>query len=112
MPSGVASQSFELLRQIDDRPDVIVRLVALLQLIVGERPVERHSEIERDELRDLIDESVWVAEYPADVTHDRPGGHGSEGDDLRDVVWGISGGDIVDHPVATLHAEVDVEIRQ
>ena len=111
VPPGVAGQSFELARQIDDRPDVFVRLVALLQSVVGECTFERHSQLERDELRNLVDESVGVAEHPANVTHDRLGGHGPERDDLSDMVGGVPGSDIVDDAVAALHAEIDIEIR-
>ena len=112
VPARVSRQPFEPARQIDDRPDVVVRLVALLQCGVGERAVKRHPELERDQLRDLIDEPVGVAEHAADVAYHRLGGHGPERDDLGHVVRRVPGGDVVDDAIASLHAEIDVEVRQ
>ena len=39
------------------------------------------------------------------------GGHGVEGDDLRDLLAAVLAGDVVDHFAAAVHAEVDVDIR-
>src|SRR5690606_18644996 len=44
------------------------------------------------------------------VAYHRLGRHGTEGDDLAHRVAPVGLGHVVDHPVAAVHAEVDVEV--
>ena len=113
MLAGVARQSFERARGVDQRAHVLLLFVALLQQrFLFQRLVERHVELVRDELGELVDIAVRVIERAPDVAHHRLGRHGAEGDDLADPVLAVAAGDVFDHAVAPLHAEVDVEVRQ
>ncbi len=112
MGAGVARQALEDARQIDEFANLGFGLVQAPQfLFLLQRLVQRHADFHRNQLGDLVDEAVGVAEHAADVAHHRLGGQGAVGDDLRDAVAAIFVGHILDDPVASLHAEIDVEIR-
>ena len=59
----------------------------------------------------LSAKAVAVAEHARDVADHRLRGHRAVGDDLRDAVAPVALGDVIDDPVAALHAEVHVEVR-
>jgi hypothetical protein len=105
-------QSFERLRQVDDLPHQRVRVVRLLQLRAGlEAVVEVDLDALRDQLRDLVDAAVRDLEHTAGITDRCTRHHRPEGDDLRDAVAAVLLRDVVDHPVAAGHREVDVHVR-
>ncbi len=110
--AGVAGEPFERAREIDELAHLGVALVQPPQLLfLLERLVERDADLEGNELRDLVDVAVVVAEHPADVANHRFGRQRAVGDDLRDALAPVLVGDVLDDPVAPLHAEVDVEVR-
>ena len=65
---------------------------------------------ERDQLGELVDEVVGQVEHPADVAHHRLRRHGAEGGDLRHRCGAVLLLHVLDHPVAAVLAEVDVEV--
>ena len=95
-------------------PDLGGFLVALEEvaehffLLVG--LIQGHADFERDHLRQPVGETVGLALDPRHVAYHRLRRHGAEGDDLAHRVAPVGVGHVVDHPVATLHAEVDVEV--
>ena len=111
MHAGVACQPFERAGEVDEVPDFILRLVQLVELrLLRERVLESDPELEGDELRDPVHVAVAHAEHAADVAHDGLRGHGAVGDDLRDSLPPVFVGDVLDDPVAAVHAEIDVEV--
>ena len=76
------------------------------------RLVERDADLERDQLRDPVDVAVRHAERAAHVAHDGFRRHRAVGHDLRDALATVTVRDVVDHAVAAVDAEVDVEVRQ
>ena len=72
---------------------------------------QRVGGIERHQLADLIDIAVGHFQDPADVAEHGPGLQLSEGNDLGHVVAPVFFLDVMDHLVAAVLAEVDIEIR-
>ena len=109
--AGVAYESLERFRQIDNPPDVFVFLVHLRELVfLIQRLVERYADLERNLLCDAIDKSIRLSEHPACITNDRFGSHRAIGNDLRNPVPAIHVRNVVDDAVATLHTEIDVKV--
>ena len=69
-------------------------------------------DIERggNHLGDAIDVAVRHAHGPSDVLDRCLRGHGSEGDDLRNILPPVLAGDVFDHLAAPVHAEIDVDV--
>ena len=61
-------------------------------------------------LRDAIDLAVGHVERAAYVFDCCFGGHGVEGDDLRDLIAAVLALDVLDDLAAAVHAEVDIDI--
>ena len=109
--TSVAREPLERAREIDQRPYLLVLLVELAQLVlIGQRFFESDTNLERNQLRDAIDVTVWVTEHAAYVTDDSTRRHRSERNDLRDVIATIALRDVVDDPIAAVDTKVDVEI--
>ena len=120
--AGIAGQVLELEREVHQVAHVVFVVVALDQLAGGEvvvllrrigtaeRVVQGDAERIRDELGDAVDETVGQAEHAAAVAHDGLRRHRAVGDDLADLVAAVLARDVVDHLVAAIHAEVDVEV--
>jgi hypothetical protein len=112
MAAGVARQALERLRQVDQPAHLVLGLVEAPQLgLLRQRLVERHPYLEGDQLRDPVGEAVGVPEHASHVPHHRLRGHAAVGDDLRHAVPAIATRHVVDHPVAPVDAEIDVEVR-
>ena len=112
MGAGVAREALESARQIDELADLRIAGVQAPELLfLLERLVERDADLERHELRDLVDVAVVVAEHAAHVADHRLRRERAVGDDLRDALAAVLVGDVLDDAVAALHAEVDVEVR-
>jgi hypothetical protein len=109
---ALRARPFERARQVDQFAN---RLVALVQapefFFLRERLVERDADFERNQLRDLVDVTVVVAQHTPDVANHRLCRQRTVGDDLRDALAAIFVGDVLDDPVAPFHAEIDVEVR-
>ena len=119
--AGVAGQVLQLARQVDQVAYVFFGSVALDQLgrghlALGAALAFAHRIGQRDaqdvghQLGHAIDEAVGEAEHAPGVAQHRLGGHGAVGDDLADPVTAVLAGHVVDHLVAPVHAEVDVEV--
>ena len=67
--------------------------------------------LERDQLGDAVAESVRQVEHAADVAHRGLRGHRAERRDLRHPVGAVFLLHVLDHAVAAVLAEVDVEVR-
>src|SRR5690606_6897397 len=105
----VAHEPFQRAGEVYDGAHLLVVAVHRGELgLAVERLVEGHADLERHLLRDAIDETVGMAEHAARVADDRARGHGAVGDDLRYAIAAVALGDVVDHAVATFHAEIDV----
>ena len=92
--------------------------LVLVLLALGEqrlhlaRVLERDqlARLHRDQLRHLVAEVVAEIEHAAAVAHHGARRHGAEGGDLRHAVLAVLAPHVVDHPVAPVLAEVDVEV--
>ncbi len=118
MPSRIAHQTLECLREFDERSHLLVAFVLLDQLGAGqllraaaEGVSEGDADAVGDQLGDRIAHAVAEPEHPTDVAHRRLRRHRAEGDDLADPIASVALGDVLDHLVAPFHAEVDIEIR-
>ena len=63
-----------------------------------------------DQLREPVDDAVRDLQHAARVADGGAGGHRPEGDDLGDAVAAVLLGHVVDHPLAALDGEVDVDV--
>ncbi len=109
--AGIAHQALQRSREIDDSRDFLVVAVHLGKLVgLGERPLERHADLERHLFGDPVDKAVRLAEDSPGVANDRPRRHRAKGYDLRDALPPVSFRHVVDDPVPALHAEVHIEV--
>ena len=100
------------LREVDDLLRGRLGVVGVLEVGARLEAVgERLARPFRDQLRDLVDDAVRDLEHAAGVAHGGAGGHRPEGDDLGDAVAAVLLGDVVDHPLAAVDGEVDVDVR-
>ena len=72
--------------------------------------VDGHADGCGNELGDAIDVAIGHVEGAAAILDGALGGHGVEGDDLRDLLAAVLAGDVFDDFAAAVHAEVDVDI--
>ena len=80
--------------------------------ILLERLVERDVQFGRNHLRDLVDFGIGHLHAAAGVADDAARRHGSERNDLRNVLAAVLLRDVVDDCAAAVHAEIDVDIGQ
>ena len=114
MAAGIAHEAFQAPAEVNDVADVLVLVVELPQLrFLGQRDIERHlgAGVVGHQLGDAIHEAVGLAKHPPHVAHHGARRHRAVGDDLGDAVTTVALADVVDDPIATLHAEIDVEVR-
>ena len=110
MSACVAGNPFELPGQVNEFPHLGIILVESVQFFVLERLLQGDSQFERDQFGDLVHKSIGQPQGAADIPNNGLGGHGAEGDDLRDPIRPVAIGDVGDHIVATVDAEIDIEI--
>ena len=111
MLTGVTRDAFQLARHVDQRFDLFVSFVDFRQLRFGfKRFCQRHARIGRHQLRNTIDKPVRVAQHASHVADNRFRRHRTEGNNLRYRITTVHIGDMFDHLVAFLHAEVDVKV--
>ena len=111
MLTGVTRDAFQLARHVDQRFDLFVRFIDFRQLRFSLKGFcQRHARIGRHQFRDAIDKPVRVAQHAAHVADNRFRRHRTEGNDLRYRITAVHVGHVLDHLVAFLHAEVDVEV--
>jgi hypothetical protein len=65
----------------------------------------------RHELGELVDLPVGHLQHAAHVAQHAAGEQGAEGDDLPDLLLAVALLHVLDHTLAALDAEVDVEVR-
>ena len=108
----LADQALERPREVDDLLRGRLGVVRVLEVGARLEAVgERLARPFRDQLRDLVDDAVGDLEHPAGVAHGGAGGHRPEGDDLGDAVAAVLLGDVIDHALAAVDGEVDVDVR-
>jgi hypothetical protein len=113
MGRGVAVEAFELLR--DDQQPVDHRIILALGLearLVLDRLLEldRVRRILRHELAEPVDLAIGHLQHAPDIAEHGAGLQRAEGDDLRHLVGAVFLLDVLDHLVAPVLAEVDVEV--
>ncbi len=109
--AGIAHEAFQLSREVDKCANIVITLVKGAQFrLTGYRVVQLDLRLGWDQLGDPVGEAVRLPQHPAHIPDDRPGRHGSKRDDLRHPIAPITLPDVVDDAIASLHAEVDVEI--
>ena len=107
----LANEALERTGEVDDLAHDLVRVVGLAQLRAGlQRLLEVDLRPLRDQLRDLVDDAVGNVEDATGVADGRTGHHRAERDDLGDPVSAVLVGHVVDHAVATVDGEVDVDV--
>ncbi|MNS88353.1 hypothetical protein D3C72_1223240 [compost metagenome] len=111
MLADVTHNAFKLAGHLPDFRGLFIDLDEVAQdlfLLVG--LFQGHADFERDHLRQTVRQAIGLALHPRHVADHSLGGHGTEGDDLAYRVATVLLGHVVDHPIATVHAEVDVEV--
>ena len=114
MGRGVAVQAFEFLRDVEGAPRHRIAIAFGLQpRLVVDRALERDriGRVLRHQLAELVDLAVGHLQHAADVAQHAAGLQGAEGDDLRDLLAAVFLLNVMDHLVAPVLAEVDVEVR-
>src|SRR6266540_294397 len=113
--AGVAVQALEALRDVEQLPvDGALGVERAQPRLFFDRFCDRRAlalDRFRHELRDLVGLRVGEVHRARDVAHARSRLDLVHGDDLADVVLAVLAGDVRDHLVAPVHAEVDVEVR-
>ena len=108
---GVSREAFQALGYFEKIPEALVafdggaKLAGLLEGFV-----ERDVELVGNELGQTIHVAIRQIHGAAHVFERGFGGHGAEGDDLRDVVAAVFLGDVIDHFAAPPHAKINVDI--
>ena len=111
MGGCVAGQPFETEGGVEELPDARIGAGQLVEpRLLGYRLPERDPEHLGNELGDPVHVAVGEIEGPPHVPDDAAGRHGAEGDDLADLVPAVLLGNILDHFLAPVLAEVDVDI--
>ena len=104
--ADVARQAFQLLGEFEQLPHFLLRRLALDEqrlrlarvddvgvaiLLARRRPLQQHqlAGLERNQLRDAVDEQVRHVEHAADVAHRRARGQRAERRDLRHRVRAV-----------------------
>ena len=112
--ADVAREALELHAEVHHGLHVLFLLAGRLEL---RHLVERLAQREAlgaagNHLGDAVAHGPRVAHHARDVAHHGPRGHRAVGDDLADALAAVAVLHVVDHAVAAVHAEVDVEVRQ
>ena len=114
MCRGVAVETLELERNVEGALDERIAVALGLQLrLAFDRLGERHRRrrVLRHQLAQLVDLPVGHLQHAADVAQHAARLQRAEGDDLRHLVAAVALLHVVDHLVAPVLAEVDVEVR-
>ena len=108
----VTRHTLDRLRHVDNLARFHIGLVHLSEFRTGrERLINRHAQLKRNRLGDLVGLGIADAERPADVAHRLLGFHRTEGDNLRNTILTVFARHVVDDLRPALIAEVDVNIR-
>src|SRR5690606_24496467 len=109
---AVAVETFEAQREIEELGDAVIGVPHADEVGVGLEAIgELDARAGGDLLRDRVDLGERDPQDTADVAQHRARGHRSEGDDLADAILSVFLADVFDHPFASIHAEIDVDIR-
>ena len=111
---GVPVQALELLRDLHEAGDdrlLLDRLLELRLALDGLDQGDGVGRVLRHELGQLVDLPVGHLQHAADVAQHAAGEQRAEGDDLRHLTLAVALLHVLDHALAALDAEVDVEIR-
>ena len=111
MLANVTDYALELAGHVPDLGRFFIDLDEVAQdffLLVGF--FQGHADFERNHLRQTVRQAVGLALDPGHVTDYRLGSHRTKGNDLAYRVATILFGYILNDPVSTIHAEVDVEV--
>ncbi len=114
MGRGVPVKTFELEGDGDQPRHALVRVTLLLQCrFAGDRLFQRHRvrRIVRHQLAQPVDLPIGHGEHPADIAQYGAGLQFAKGDDLGDPVATVFLLDVANYLVATVLAEIDIEIR-
>src|SRR5262245_9828052 len=110
---GMPRESFQTLRDLNQFSNPRIILNKILQIrILRHGLVERDVQLRRYHLRDLIDLRIRHLHAAARVLDHTASGHRSESDDLGHIFPTVFFRDVVDNGCSTVHAEIDVDIRQ
>ena len=106
-------QAFEPLRDVEGAPRHRIAVALGLQprlVLDGARQRDRIGRILRHELAQLVDLPVRHLQHAADIAQHAARLQRAEGDDLRDAITAVFLLHIIDHFVAPILAEIDVEV--
>ena len=112
MGGSMPRQSFEPHRHLDQFADLIVAVIDFLQFrIAFQGFLDRHLQLIRNHLGDLVNFSVGKIHDPSDIPDDQSGRHRTESYDLSDPVRAVLSGYIVDDFLASSITEICINIR-
>ena len=112
MNSGVPHQAFEPAGNVDQFADLYLILIRLLQRgRIGQCLINRDIQSIRHHFGDAIYIAVRNIHRAANIFDCGFRSHGSEGDNLRDLLASVFTRHVVDDFAPPIHAEVNVDIR-
>ena len=113
MTALIAHDAFQLVGHVHDLAGFLAPVHEILEVgAFAHGFLERHAHFKRNQLGELVRQGIGFSLSASHVAHDGFGCHGAEGHDLADRIAAVELRDVFDNPVAPLHAEVHIEVRQ
>ncbi len=110
MNGGMTTHTFQSFGTIDKAFGIVIGTVEIFEIgDIFERSIDRREH--RDQFGDLVTKSVRHSHCPTDITNCRARCHGSESNDVRDVVPTIFFSTIGKNVISTIIGEVHINVR-
>src|SRR5213594_917582 len=113
MRGSVPRQAFKPFGNFDEFLDPAITLNQSLQVgTLIHRLLERNVQLRRNQFGDSVDFRIGHLQAPARISNDATRSHGTESDDLRNILAPVLFGHVIDNSSPPVHAEIDIDIRQ
>src|SRR5262249_9374763 len=113
MRGGVPRQAFKPFGNFDEFLDPAVTLNQSLQVgTLIHRLLQRNVQLRRNQFGDSVDFGIGHLQAPARISNDAARSHGTERDDLQNILAPILFCHVIDNSSPPVHAEIDIDIRQ
>src|SRR5437867_12965639 len=113
MRGSVPRQAFKPFGNFDEFLDPAITLNQSLQVgTLTHRLLERNVQIRPIQFVDSVDLCIGRLQVPARISNDATRSHGTERDDLRNILAPVLFCHVIDNSSPPVHAEIDIDIRQ
>ena len=110
--ADIAREPFQLERHLHDFLGILIAFDEFTQLrLLRDRFFQRNAHFERNQLGQLVSQTIGLALHTCHVAHDSLGSHGAEGNDLRHGFLAVHLCHMLNDAIAAIHAEIHVEVR-